>query len=324
MEMYEDEIPVGRAKDLRGQKFGRLTVLYRTHNVGTNTMWKCECECGSILSINGASLNRGATKSCGCLQREIASITASKKKIDLKNKVFGRLTVIDAAPSKNGDAVWKCKCECGNIINVLAYNLTSGHTKSCGCLCKEKASERMKNQTYGEKKALDLTNQKFGLLTALYPIKEKGEQIKWMCKCDCGNETIVRTDHLRRKETFSCGCSSISIGEFQVQQILKNNNIFFTQQQTFNNCRFENGYLARFDFFIENKYLIEYDGEQHFKCGTGLFNNIDTFTQTQIRDDYKNQWCKDNNIPLIRIPYTKLGTLCIEDLLLETTQFRVV
>lgn len=37
-----------------------------------------------------------------------------------------------------------------------------------------------------------------------------------------------------------------------------------------------------------------------------------------------NNICKNNNIPLIRIPYTKLDTLCINDLLLETTEFRVV
>lgn len=37
----------------------------------------------------------------------------------------------------------------------------------------------------------------------------------------------------------------------------------------------------------------------------------------------KNQWCKDNNIPLIRIPYTHLDKLIIEDLKLETTTFLV-
>lgn len=40
-------------------------------------------------------------------------------------------------------------------------------------------------------------------------------------------------------------------------------------------------------------------------------------------DEYKNQWCKENNIPLIRIPYIHLNDLCIEDLLLETTNFLI-
>ena len=51
--MYEDEIPVGRAKDLRGQRFGKLTVLYRVHN-GTEgrARWKCKCDCDSYIIVN--------------------------------------------------------------------------------------------------------------------------------------------------------------------------------------------------------------------------------------------------------------------------------
>ena len=83
---------------------------------------------------------------------------------------------------------------------------------------------------------------------------------------------------------------------------------------------------ARFDFFIQNSYLVEYDGSQHFNYSSNDkgWNTKEQFEKTQQRDAYKNQWCKDNSIPLIRIPYTKLDTLCIEDLMLETTEFRVV
>jgi hypothetical protein len=41
----------------------------------------------------------------------------------------------------------------------------------------------------------------------------------------------------------------------------------------------------------------------------------------QKHDAIKTQWCKDNNIPLIRIPYTEYNKLCLEDLLLETSKF---
>ena len=40
-----------------------------------------------------------------------------------------------------------------------------------------------------------------------------------------------------------------------------------------------------------------------------------------MRDDYKNQWCKDNNIPLIRIPYLYINNLYIEDLKLDASKF---
>ena len=61
-------------------------------------------------------------------------------------------------------------------------------------------------------KRLDLTNQRFGYLVALKPaepyVKPNGHKIsQWLCQCDCGNTTIVRTEYLRNKHTTSCGCA---------------------------------------------------------------------------------------------------------------------
>lgn len=94
----------------------------------------------------------------------------------------------------------------------------------------------------------------------------------------------------------------------------------------FNDCRFtDTQYMAKFDFFINNKYIIEYDGKQHFKYFKSVnnWNTKDNFEKTQKHDNFKNQWCKENNIPIIRIPYTHFDNLCIEDLLLETSNFIV-
>ena len=56
-------------------------------------------------------------------------------------------------------------------------------------------------------KALDLTNQKFGKLTAITKAPKRGDRYtRWICKCDCGNIVEVRTDYLTSKHTTSCGC----------------------------------------------------------------------------------------------------------------------
>lgn len=57
---------------------------------------------------------------------------------DLTGKRFGRLFVVCPAPRKNNRTAWCCRCNCGNYTDVLTYNLTSGNTKSCRCLKKEK------------------------------------------------------------------------------------------------------------------------------------------------------------------------------------------
>lgn len=61
--------------DLTGKVFGRLTVLGPSHrDKDANLFWKCTCECGAEKAVNGASLRRGATISCGCRMRATASV----------------------------------------------------------------------------------------------------------------------------------------------------------------------------------------------------------------------------------------------------------
>lgn len=115
---------------------------------------------------------------------------------------------------------------------------------------------------------LDLAGQKFGKLTAIKIIENK-KQIGniWLCKCDCGNFCNVPTSRLRSGNTKSCGCLK-SYGETIIKKILFDNNILYETQKTFDGCRFPTiNAMARFDFYIENNYLIEFDGKQHFEIG---------------------------------------------------------
>ena len=59
--------------------------------------------------------------------------------------------------------------------------------------------------TYSRKK-LDLTGQKYGHLTVLQPAENVGSRTAWLCRCDCGRDTVVKTYHLRGGHTKSCGC----------------------------------------------------------------------------------------------------------------------
>jgi hypothetical protein len=58
---------------------------------------------------------------------------------DLTGQKFGRLTALEPTDKRKGTSVvWQCECECGNICEVRSTSLTTGNTKSCGCLKKEK------------------------------------------------------------------------------------------------------------------------------------------------------------------------------------------
>lgn len=56
--------------DLTNQRFGRFTVISQAETVRERTRWKCRCDCGNMREVIGATLRRGASKSCGCFQKD--------------------------------------------------------------------------------------------------------------------------------------------------------------------------------------------------------------------------------------------------------------
>ena len=244
------------------------------------------------------------------------------KAIDLTGQKFGRLIVEykDYSHTVSGRYLWHCRCECGNETNVRPYDLRAGRTKSCGCLQKEKASEIGKKTVHENFKheLKNISNQRFGKLIALKVDHRETSATFWKCLCDCGNYTIVRLQDLQSGNTSSCGCIR-SKGEQKIQQLLYDNNISFVKEKSFENCIYPDTLgNPRFDFYVNNTYLIEYDGIQHFQ-DNNFFSS--TVLEQQKKDIFKNQWCKENNIPLIRIPYTILNNMTIEDLLIDKSKY---
>lgn len=234
---------------------------------------------------------------------------------ELTGKTFeSGVTAIEFVEFRPGGARWRCRCHCGNEFIARGADLTNGHTTSCGC--KNRKHIQKVGQANKGKYIKDITGQRFGKLVVLEPTEKRdsGRGVIWKCQCDCGN-TIEVSAHALRQGQVSCGCE-MSKGELKIRQLLTAANIPFETQKTFETCVFEDtGYLARFDFYVDNKYLIEYDGIQHFGARIG-WNTEESFKTIQLHDEIKNKWCEENNIPLIRIPYTKYHKLSLEDLLI--------
>lgn len=297
-------------KDLTGQKFGKLTVIKRDlEHTGGAAYWICQCECGNIKSIRGSNLTTSnkPTQSCGCLNKEINS-----KRIDITSQVgkkYGRLIVLERdldKPIGHGqDSFWKCQCECGNLTSVRLSLLTSGKTRSCGCL---------RSEILSKSNTIDITGQKFNMLVAIERTNQKSSKNDWLwlCKCECGNEILIPTNSLTSGHICSCGCLTTSIGEYYISNILKENDIRYVREYIFKDLKSDkNGYL-RFDFAIldDNNNpirLIEFDGEQHHNQNSIYYSN-----QLIQNDNLKNNYCKEHNIPLTRIPYKALNNLSLE------------
>jgi predicted Zn-ribbon and HTH transcriptional regulator len=105
-------------------------------------------------------------------------------------------------------------------------------------------------------------------------------------------------------------CNS-SKGERKIGSFLKLNNIKHKQQYSFADCINKKRLL--FDFSVFDQFenlilLIEFDGKQHFEP-VDIFGGEDGFIQTRINDEIKNEYCKNNNIELLRIPYWEFDNI---------------
>ena len=295
--------------DMRGTKWGRLTIpedaIPQKKGTSPNWYWPCICDCGNTCLVEGGALRKGHTKSCGCYQRERAAEASLK---DLTGQKFNRLTVIEKDNIKKNN-YWICQCECGNTTSVRGIDLKRGQVKSCGCLL----SEHIKKYN---NPPLELTGQKFGKLTVLYQIENnsKGNSM-WHCQCECGNFTNVRGGALVRGGVLSCGCLN-SIGNMKINKLLQEENIHYKNEyQVFPINSTAKYYKYDFAILDDNGNpirLIEFDGEQHYGINKSGWNTPEHYEQQIARDQEKNQWAKDHNIPLVRIPYWERDKVTLE------------
>lgn len=125
--------------DLYGMRLGSLVAIDRapkTCRSKQGAYWRCACDCGKEHVARGTSLTSGHSTSCGCKR-----LNSQFKKNDLTGQVFGRLRVVRQSGSSKQGSIYECACDCGRIVEVRGKDMTTGNTKSCGCLKLEKLSE---------------------------------------------------------------------------------------------------------------------------------------------------------------------------------------
>lgn len=107
--------------------------------------------------------------------------------------VIGRGEDKEIGKNKHKEPTVICKCDCGNIVEIVKSRLISGKTKSCGC----------KKNTHE-----DLSGKKFGKLLVIkeHEERDKNNNILWECVCDCGEKKIISGANLKSGKSKSCGC----------------------------------------------------------------------------------------------------------------------
>lgn len=197
-------------------------------------------------------------------------------------------------------------CDKGHRYSVRANSLRIGR-RCKKCSDKEKG---IKSRVPYEKMVEYVNQDGYKLLTS----KEEYNGTHSYCLFQCNrSHNPYRSKMSEFLQGSRCPTCRESKGEKKIRKILNECNVSFFQQHKFEDCRFKQ--VLSFDFYLsEYNLCIEYDGIQHYKI-IEAFGGFNGFVETKIRDTIKNEYCKNNNIGILRIPYFKFDE--IENILLN-------
>ena len=226
------------------------------------------------------------------------------KFIDLTGQKFGKLIVLrQNGYNKYGNAIFECKCDCGNITYVSSGNLRKGMTKSCGCY----KAKLMKNGLKKPKKTIE--KEAPWLLTFID--EEKKDEFKKrsvyskekfypICPI-CGNKSdhkvsIASVFSIKGFDCWYCGKAKKSVGVRTMYAILEFLGLPFEREY-----QIEDGSLQKYDFYLDGLNIaIEIDGGLGHGHTSFLYSDYYA-KHTRELDEYKNRISKKNGIKLIRI-----------------------
>lgn len=247
-------------KDLTGRIFDKLTVLnyektdikyYKGKIRNYFDIYKCKCICGNIVLRTDAVLLKNGRHDCGCISYKNGEKIRKKVKIGEKHN---RLTILSDF-LKNGRHFCKCKCDCGNEGIYDLNKVTSGWTKSCGCLQKEQAAKSSSTHKLSKKRIYKVY---YGMKARCYnknnnDFKKYGGKGIKICKEWMGDNGFINFYNWSLKN----GYNELNNGkECSIDRIDVNGN--YCPE----NCR----WISLFKQGENREYhrFIEYNGEKHY------------------------------------------------------------
>lgn len=257
---------------------------------GANGFLRIRCEeCQNIIEVNHAGNFLAKNKRYGCKNCH----GLWKEREEKINKIKEKYDIISITPipQLNGKKQYTIRCKnCGHIRTSMLSNLY--RHLDCGC---QTGVIRGRN---GEEfiKEVNEKNQDSYELVGEY----KNQITKVLLRHSCGFIWSVRPADMTDGRRHTCPkCQRrYSWGIRIISSFLDQKGISYEREKTLNGTR------LHFDVFLPDFNLaIEYQGKQHYEA-ISFFGGEENFQKQQERDNKKRQFCKDNNIFLLEIPYT--------------------
>lgn len=279
------------------------------------------CKCGNpfTTSIKMFARQQAPKRQCNACGHQNSN----------KNKTYTVTQVAEYASSigltllnttyKNCKTNLDFQCMCGNVFQSTFDYIKNGQRRKCfECQPKEGNLRKQGDVPYNRKTHEDFLNELHELYDDEYDVLDEYQTCKHKIrmKHNCGHVWQVDPDHVLNHQTRCPNCydTKNSKASKDVENWLIKNNVSFQKEYRIDECRYKRP--LPFDFAIfdgnELKLLIEVDGQQHYDFFRYIKDETvreEKFRLTQLRDKIKTDYCKQQQIPLLRIPYYEIKNI---------------
>lgn len=288
-------------------KNGELKLLDFSSGSEKKVWWKCNKENDhEWYSTVKDRFNKKESK-CPCCAGQKAVLSnclatlnpeLSKQWHPTKN---GNLTPFNVTIGSSKKVWWKCD----NADDHQWESRIADRIKSPGCACCR--GLKIVNSNCMATTHPELSKEwhpiKNGLMSPLNVISGSRKKAYWICKNGHEWKAIIKN----RTHNSGCPICKESRGEKAISIILDKMSILYEREKKFDNCK--NVKKLPFDFYLpNNNILIEHDGIQHY-VPSEYFGGDKSFKDLKLNDSIKTKFAKENNIPLLRIPYTEFNNI---------------
>lgn len=262
-------------------------------------------QCGETYLRNFDNLKQRKSPLCSLCGRRNGSKKLAYTYDDVKSFVENNECKLVSREYKNVDTHLLFICKCGNTFETTFYKFNKRTKRQCNECTNKRLS--ISNATPDEDIKNYIEKFDYTFIKSVLP----GSDQKIFIQCEEGHEPYW-TRFISFKNGKRCPHCYRSLGEEMISKELDKLGIKYLQEHTFENLTGIGGKPLRYDFAILNKNniecLVEYDGIQHFEP-VEHFGGEDYFRIVQKHDSIKNNYAKENQIPIYRIPYTKRNNI---------------
>lgn len=279
---------------------------------------KCKT-CGDIYDVSFVVFKVKGKHECdACVNKRLSeryTLSYDAVKDIIENSEFSKGCKLISKEYIGNASILDIMCICGNIFHTNLANFRCNSKNQCN-ECGEKIRQSKTTEetrfSYDYVKQFIEENSDCKLISDVYMNVED----KLELQCDCGEYFKVSFKNFKHRYQRKCRSCTKSRLELVVRDYLKNIGINFKSEYRDDDCKDKNP--LPFDFVIldnnsNTTYLIECDGQQHYKPirfgGISIGRSELNFLLTKKHDSIKDNYCIEHNIHLIRIPYWDIGSV---------------